>query len=317
METLASGGGEGEAEICHSLPTAGFKSVSQQPWTSSLQAFAAGSKTSTHQLCKTPAFERTEACIRQQMDPVASSCMRGPHPPAPVWGCLRNPHSEGSGASGLPHYPPTPFSFHQKPDFPATATAAYPDFSASCLAATPHSLPREERGFTEQHPAFPQPPDWHFPVSEARHRLNPGPAGGSKEMGASSPGLVDTTGGPGEDYEATPLRSPPEGLPVLEKVREAGSKGQALDLRMQVKPCSALEQQRPDDGADLLVQTPAKVHLLLVGGTCCFLISPWDPTPPPQPLSLPIHLLSGSLSPPCSEQDIALASCPHCPTTSS
>ena len=135
------------------------------------------------------------------MDPAASSCMRGPHPPAPVWGCLRNSHSEGTGASGLPHYPPTPFSFHQKPDFPATATAEYPDFSASCLAATPHSLPREERGFAEQHPAFPQPPDWHFPVSEARRRLNPGPAGGSKEIGASSPVLVDTTGGPGEDYE--------------------------------------------------------------------------------------------------------------------
>lgn len=137
------------------------------------------------------------------MDPVASSCMRSPHPPAPVWGCLRNPHSEGSGASGLPHCPPTPFSFHQKPDFPATAaTVTYPDFSASCLAAAPHSLPREERIFTERHPAFPQPPDWHFPVSEARRRLNSGPAGGSRGMGASSPGLVDATGGPGEDFEA-------------------------------------------------------------------------------------------------------------------
>ncbi|XP_037666262.1 homeobox protein MOX-1 isoform X1 [Choloepus didactylus] len=132
------------------------------------------------------------------MDPVTSSCMRSPQPPAPAWGCLRNPHSEGNGATGLPHYPPTPFSFHQKPDFPATA--AYPDFSASCLAATPHSLPREERVFTEQHPAFPQPPDWHFPLLEGRCRLNPGPGGGSREMGASSPGLVDATGGPGEDY---------------------------------------------------------------------------------------------------------------------
>ncbi|XP_003414324.2 homeobox protein MOX-1 isoform X3 [Loxodonta africana] len=134
------------------------------------------------------------------MDPVASSCMRNPQPPAPVWGCLRNPYSEGNGTSGLPHYPPTPFSFHQKPEFPTTATAAYPDFSASCLAATPHSLPREERIFTEQHPAFPQPPEWHFPVSEARRRLNPGPSGSSREMGASSPGLVDALGGPGEDY---------------------------------------------------------------------------------------------------------------------
>lgn len=134
------------------------------------------------------------------MDPPASSCMRSLQPPAPVWGCLRNPHSEGNGASGLPHYPPTPFSFHQKPDFPATATAAYPNFSASCLAATPHSLPQEERIFTEQHPAFPQSPNWHFPVSEARRRPNSGLAGGSKETGTSSLGLVDTTGGPGEDY---------------------------------------------------------------------------------------------------------------------
>uniref|UniRef100_A0A8C9HZZ3 Mesenchyme homeobox 1 n=1 Tax=Piliocolobus tephrosceles TaxID=591936 RepID=A0A8C9HZZ3_9PRIM len=134
------------------------------------------------------------------MDPAASSCMRSLQPPAPVWGCLRNPHSEGNGASGLPHYPPTPFSFHQKPDFPATATAAYPDFSASCLAATPHSLPQEERVFTEQHPAFPQSPNWHFPVSEARRRPNSGLAGGSKETGTSSLGLLDTTGGPGEDY---------------------------------------------------------------------------------------------------------------------
>ncbi|XP_042530007.1 homeobox protein MOX-1 isoform X1 [Dipodomys spectabilis] len=134
------------------------------------------------------------------MDPAPSSCLQSSHPPVPIWGCLRNPHVEGGGASGLPHYPPAPLSFHQKSDFLATATAAYPDFSASCLAATPHSLPREERIFTEQHPAFPQPSDWHFPVSEAQQRLNLGPAGNSREMGASSPGLVDATGGPGEDF---------------------------------------------------------------------------------------------------------------------
>ncbi|XP_055476491.1 homeobox protein MOX-1 [Psammomys obesus] len=132
------------------------------------------------------------------MDPVANSCVRNPQPPAPLWGCLRNPHSEGSSASGLSHYPPTPFSFHQKSDFPATA--AYPDFSASCLAATPHSLPRAERVFDEQHPAFPQTPDWHFPISETGQRLNPGPAGSAREMGAGSPGLVDGTGGSREDY---------------------------------------------------------------------------------------------------------------------
>lgn len=131
------------------------------------------------------------------MDPVVNSCVRNPQPPAPVWGCLRNPHSEGSSTSGLPHYPPTPFSFHQKSDFPATA--AYPDFSTSCLAATPHSLPRAERIFNEQHPAFPQTPDWHFPISEAGQRLNLGPAGSAREMGAGSPGLVDGTGGLGED----------------------------------------------------------------------------------------------------------------------
>ncbi|XP_031209441.1 homeobox protein MOX-1 [Mastomys coucha] len=131
------------------------------------------------------------------MDPVANSCVRNPQPPAPIWGCLRNPHSEGSSASGLSHYPPTPFSFHQKSDFPATA--AYPDFSASCLAATPHSLPRTERIFNEQHPAFPQTPDWHFPISEAGQRLNLGPAGSAREMGPGSPSLVDGTGGLGED----------------------------------------------------------------------------------------------------------------------
>lgn len=143
-------------------------------------------------------FEPTEAGIKQQMDPVANSCVRNPQPPAPLWGCLRNPHSEGSSASGLSHYPPTPFSFHQKSDFPATA--AYPDFSTSCLAATPHSLPRAERIFTEQHPAFPQTPDWHFPISETGPRLNPGPAGSAREMGAGSPGLVDETGGSRDDY---------------------------------------------------------------------------------------------------------------------
>ncbi|KAM6175109.1 homeobox protein MOX-1 [Erethizon dorsatum] len=132
------------------------------------------------------------------MDPAGSPCLRSLPGPAPLWGCLRNPHTEGSVTSGPPHCPPAPFSFHQKSDFPAAAT--YPDFSASCLAATPHSLPREQRVFTEQHPAFPQPPDWHLPILEARHRPHPGPAGGSRGTAASSPGLVEAAGGPGEDY---------------------------------------------------------------------------------------------------------------------
>ncbi|KAL4671431.1 hypothetical protein H8959_004140 [Pygathrix nigripes] len=191
------------------------------------------------------------------MDPAASSCMRSLQPPAPVWGCLRNPHSEGSGASGLPHYPPTPFSFHQKPDFPATATAAYPDFSASCLAATPHSLPQEERIFTEQHPAFPQSPNWHFPVSEARRRPNSGLAGGSKETGTSSLGLLDTTGGPGEDYGVF------------------GSTANETEKK-------SSRRRKESSG-------------------------------PPWFLTLPVHLLSGSSSRPCSEQGSAQASCPHYP----
>nr|XP_033774914.1 homeobox protein MOX-1 [Geotrypetes seraphini] len=86
------------------------------------------------------------------MDPSASSCMRG----APLWGCMRTPPAE----TVAPHYPQPPFPFHQKADF-----AAYPDFSASCLAAAPHPFPREE-----QHPPpFPHP-DWHFPAA------NPSPS---------------------------------------------------------------------------------------------------------------------------------------------
>ena len=111
-------------------------------------------------------------------------------------------------------------------------------------------------------------------MGQTAHEVSPSAAGLCPGQGAAQHAKVWVT-----LQKAIPLRSPPEGSPVLEKVREAGSKGQALDLRMQVKPCSALEQQRPDDGADLLVQTPAKVHLLLVGGTCCFLISLWDHPP--------------------------------------
>lgn len=130
------------------------------------------------------------------MDPAGSPCLRSPPGPAPLWGCLWNPHTEASAASGPPRCQPAPFSFHQKPDFPAAATAAHPDFSASCLAATPHSLPRE------QHPAFPQPPDWHLPVPEARQRLGPGPAGGPGETVASSPGPAEDEGSPGRDCGA-------------------------------------------------------------------------------------------------------------------
>ncbi|XP_013004921.1 homeobox protein MOX-1 isoform X2 [Cavia porcellus] len=124
------------------------------------------------------------------MDPEGSRCLRSPLGPAPLWGCLRNLHAEGSVASGSPHCPPAPFSFHQKPDFPASA--AYPDFSASCLAVTPHSLPREQCVFTEQHPAFPRLPDWHPPVPESWQRPHPSQAG--------DPGEMEPVEGPGEDF---------------------------------------------------------------------------------------------------------------------
>ncbi|XP_032628689.1 homeobox protein MOX-1 [Chelonoidis abingdonii] len=128
------------------------------------------------------------------MDPSVSSCMRSPRPTTPLWGCLRNAHSEFSTAAGVHHYPQAPFSFHQKPDF-----AAYSDFSASCLATAPHSFPREERMFAEQHPSF-QHSDWHFAASEARRRLNPGLALGSGELESSSSNLVAAAGGMNEDY---------------------------------------------------------------------------------------------------------------------
>ncbi|XP_030077376.1 homeobox protein MOX-1 [Microcaecilia unicolor] len=86
------------------------------------------------------------------MDPSASSCMRGTQASAPLWGCMRTPHAEPAA----PQYQQPPFPFHQKPDF-----APYPDFSASCLAAAPHTFPRQERPFAEQHPPF-HLPDWHF-----------------------------------------------------------------------------------------------------------------------------------------------------------
>ncbi|XP_069732918.1 homeobox protein MOX-1 [Phaenicophaeus curvirostris] len=130
------------------------------------------------------------------MDPTTSSCMRGPQPPAPLWGCLRSTHGDVTTASGLNHYPPAPFSFHQKSDF-----SAYSDFSTSCLAAAPHSFPREEQAFVEQHPSF-QHSDWHFAATEARRQLNPGLALGSGESEGNSPSPVSVAVGMNEDDEA-------------------------------------------------------------------------------------------------------------------
>ncbi|XP_069093878.1 homeobox protein MOX-1 [Pleurodeles waltl] len=132
------------------------------------------------------------------MDPMGSSCMRGPHSSAPLWGCMRNPHTDVGGTTGLHPYQQTPFSFHQKPDF-----AAYSDFSASCLATAPHSYPREERVYTDQHPAAAfHHADWHFSAAEARRRLNPGLALGSGEMENNNPNLVDASGCLSDEYGA-------------------------------------------------------------------------------------------------------------------
>lgn len=127
------------------------------------------------------------------MDPTSSSCMRSPQPPAPLWGCLRSIHADVTTAPGLSHYPPAPFSFHQKSDF-----ADYSDFSTSCLVTAPHSFPREEQAFVEQHPSF-QHSDWHFAATEARRQLNPGLGSGESE--GSSPDLVSAAAGMNEENE--------------------------------------------------------------------------------------------------------------------
>uniref|UniRef100_A0A6J0TUF9 Homeobox protein MOX-1 n=1 Tax=Pogona vitticeps TaxID=103695 RepID=A0A6J0TUF9_9SAUR len=128
--------------------------------------------------------------------PAAGSCMRNAHPTATLWGCLRNPHAEaGGGMPALPHYPQAPFSFHHKPDF-----GVYSDFSTSCLAAAPQSIPRDERAFAdERHPSF-QHPAWHFTASEGQRRLTAELALGTGEPENSNPNMVDATMGTSEDY---------------------------------------------------------------------------------------------------------------------
>ncbi|KAM4623095.1 homeobox protein MOX-1 [Discoglossus pictus] len=131
------------------------------------------------------------------MDPSASSCMRSSHPAVPLWGCMRNPQGDLGANSTLHPYQQVSFSFHQKADF-----GAYADYSASCLAAAPHSFPRDERLYADQHHAF-HPSDWHFPVAEARRRLNPELALSSGEIENSSPNMVDGSGCINEDYGVT------------------------------------------------------------------------------------------------------------------
>ncbi|XP_053119465.1 homeobox protein MOX-1 [Hemicordylus capensis] len=130
------------------------------------------------------------------MEPPASSCMRSSHlPTTALWGCLRNHHhAEAGGATGPHQYPQAPFSFHHKPDF-----GVYSDFSTSCLAAAPQSLPRDERASDEHHPSF-QHPAWHFTASEGRRQLPAELTLGSGETERGSPSLVDAAVGTGEGY---------------------------------------------------------------------------------------------------------------------
>ncbi|XP_039596628.1 homeobox protein MOX-1 [Polypterus senegalus] len=110
------------------------------------------------------------------MDQSAGSCMRSSHPGTPLWGCMRNP------PPAIPSYQQSPFSFHQKPDF-----LAYTDFSPSCLVSAPHSFPREERLYVEQHPGF-QRPDWQFSPNRQDSGLPPVMVNGDMETsGASGP----------------------------------------------------------------------------------------------------------------------------------
>ncbi|XP_025969333.1 homeobox protein MOX-1 [Dromaius novaehollandiae] len=118
------------------------------------------------------------------MEPTASSCMRSPPAPALLWGCPRGARADGAPAVGPSPPPPGPFSFHQKSDF-----APYCDFAASCLAAAPHSFPREPRALAEQQPS-PQRPGWPPAAAEARGRLSLALASTSAEPEGGHPNLL-------------------------------------------------------------------------------------------------------------------------------
>ncbi|NWV31960.1 MEOX1 protein, partial [Grantiella picta] len=129
------------------------------------------------------------------MEPSSSSCMRSSQPPPALWGCMRSTPGDVSTAPGLSHYPAAPFSFQQKAEF-----AAYSDFSASCLVTAPHSFPREERAFVEQHPSF-QGSEWHLAAAEARRGLTSALALASGESEDSSPKPLSAAVGVDEDDE--------------------------------------------------------------------------------------------------------------------
>ncbi|XP_065606069.1 homeobox protein MOX-1 [Cyrtonyx montezumae] len=150
------------------------------------------------------------------MDPTSGSCMRGPQPPAPLWGCLRG--ADVPTAPGLGHCPPAPFSFHPKADF-----AAYSEFSASCLLSAAHCVPPEE-----QPPAFRPHPEWQQATSEARRLLSPGLALASGD--AESPSLVSTAVGVREDYEV-PVNSEMETERKASKRKKEHSESQTASSK--------------------------------------------------------------------------------------
>lgn len=92
--------------------------------------------------------------------------MRSAHPSAPIWGCMRSPHSGVPGANLQSPYQQAPFSLHQKPEF-----LAYTDFSSSCLVPTPPhaSYPRDDRPYAESQGGY-QRAEWQFNPCEARAR---------------------------------------------------------------------------------------------------------------------------------------------------
>lgn len=100
------------------------------------------------------------------MEQPASSCMRSAHPSAPIWGCVRSPHSGVPTTNLQSAYQQAPFSLHQKPDF-----LAYTDFSSSCLVPTPPhaSYPRDDRPYAESQGGY-QRAEWQFNPCETRVR---------------------------------------------------------------------------------------------------------------------------------------------------
>lgn len=111
---------------------------------------------------------------------------------------LGNPHLEGTSlrAPPLPAQPHSPSTRNH----PATATTAYPGLLSFMPGSHPTQPAPEERGFTEQHPAFPQPLIGTSLCQRPGVGSTQAPWGFQGDRGQQPrPGGHD--GGPGEDYE--------------------------------------------------------------------------------------------------------------------